>query len=81
VDGIVARLHWKATKNLSLDLLTRYDFQTSTLRGNTANIRFSTCCWEVRLTYNHVNQGPGQPNQNDVNVLFDLKVPAASVTR
>jgi LPS-assembly protein len=81
VDGIVARLHWKVTKNLSLDLLTRYDFQTSTLRGNTANIRFSTCCWEVRLTYNHVNQGPGQPNQNDVNVLFDLKVPAASVTR
>jgi LPS-assembly protein len=81
VDGIVARLLWKVTKNLSLDLLTRYDFQTSTLWGNTVNIRYNTCCWQVRLTYNHVNQGPGQPTQNGVNVLFDLKVPTSSVTR
>ena len=81
VDGIVARLLWKATKNLSLDLLTRYDFQTSTLRENTANIRFSTCCWEVGLRYTHLNQGPGQSDENSVNVVFDLKVPTTSVTR
>jgi LPS-assembly protein len=80
VDGIVARILWKATKNLSLDLVTRYDFHTSTLWGNTLNIRFSTCCWQARLTYNYVNQGPGKPNQNTVNVVFDLKVPTAPVT-
>ncbi len=44
-------------------------------------IRYSTCCWEVRLTYNHLNQGTGQPNQNSVSVLFDLKVPTTPVTR
>jgi hypothetical protein len=80
VDGIVARILWKATKNLSLDLVTRYDFHTSTLWGNTLNIRFSTCCWQARLTYNYVNQGPGKPSQNNVNVVFDLKVPTAPVT-
>jgi len=81
VDGIVARLLWKATKNLSLDLLTRYDFQTSTLWENTVNIRFNTCCWQVRLTYTHLNQGPGQSAKNDVTVVFDLKVPTAPVAR
>ena len=77
VDGIVTRLLWKATKNLSFDLLTRYDFQTSTFWENTLNISFNTCCWEVRLKYTHLNQGPGHPDQNSVNVVFDLKVPTA----
>jgi LPS-assembly protein len=80
VDGIVARLLWKVTKNLSLDLLTRYDFQTSTLLENTANIRISTCCWEAGLRYTHRTRGPGQSDENSVNVVFDLKVPTSSVT-
>ena len=81
VDGIVTRLLWKATKNLSFDLLTRYDFQTSTFWENTLNIRFNTCCWGVLLKYTHLNQGTGQSAKNDVNVLFDLKVPTAPAPR
>lgn len=81
VDGIVARLLWKVTKNLSLDLLTRYDFQANTLLENTANIRFNTCCWDVGLRYTHRTRGPGQPDENSINVLFDLKVPTVPAPR
>ena len=75
VDGIVAKILWKATKNISLDLLTRYDIRTTTLLENTALVRFSTCCWEVGLKYTHRIQGPGQPDENNIQVLYDLKVP------
>lgn len=81
VDGIVARLLWKVTKTLSLDLLTRYDFQANTLLENTANIRFNTCCWDVGLRYTHRTRGPGQPDENSINVLFDLKVPTVPAPR
>lgn len=81
VDGIVARLLWKVTKSLSLDLLTRYDFQANTLLENTANIRFNTCCWDVGLRYTHRTRGPGQPDENSINVLFDLKVPTVPAPR
>jgi hypothetical protein len=55
--------------------LTRYDIRTTTLLENTALIRFSTCCWEVGLKYTHRTRGPGESDENSVQVLFDLKVP------
>jgi hypothetical protein len=77
LDGIVARILWRVTQNVSLDLLTRYDLRSSTLLENTASLRFTTCCWEVGLKYTYRNRGPGQTDQNDVQVTFNLKVPNA----
>jgi hypothetical protein len=77
LDGIVARILWRVTQNLSLDLLTRYDLRSSTLLENTASLRFATCCWEVGLKYTYRNRGPEQTDQNDVQVTFSLKVPNA----
>jgi lipopolysaccharide assembly outer membrane protein LptD (OstA) len=80
VDGIVAKILWKATQKISLDLLTRYDIRTTTLLENTAVIRYSTCCWEIGLKYTHRTRGPGESDENSVQVLYDLKVsPPAAV--
>jgi lipopolysaccharide assembly outer membrane protein LptD (OstA) len=79
VDGVVARILWKATQNVSLDLLTRYDIRSGTLLENTAAIRFTTCCWEVGLKYTHRTRGPGQSDENNVQVAFNLKIPNAPV--
>ena len=81
VDGIVARILWKATKNIALDLLTRYDIRSTTLLEETASVRLSTCCWEMGLRYTHRIQGPGQPNENNVQVTFDVKMPTAAAVR
>ena len=80
VDGIVGKILWKATQNISLDLLTRYDIRTSTLLENTAIVRFTTCCWELGLKYTHRTRGSGESDENSVQVLYDLKVsPPAAV--
>jgi LPS-assembly protein len=75
LDGIVAKIYWQATRNVSLDLFTRYDLRSGTLFENTATLRFSTCCWEVGVKYTHRTRGPGQPDQNDVQVAFNLRMP------
>jgi hypothetical protein len=79
VDGIVARILWKATQNVLLDLLTRYDLRSGTLLENTASLRFTTCCWEVGFKYTHRTRGPGQSDENNVQVAFNLKMPNAPV--
>jgi lipopolysaccharide assembly outer membrane protein LptD (OstA) len=81
VDGVVAKILWKATQNVALDLLTRYDIRTSVLLENTAILRYSSCCWEVALKYTHRTRGSGQSDENSVQVNFDLKVPTSVVAR
>jgi lipopolysaccharide assembly outer membrane protein LptD (OstA) len=81
VDGVVAKILWKATQNVALDLLTRYDIRTSVLLENTAILRYSSCCWEVAVKYTHRTRGPGQSDENSVQVNFDLKVPTPAVAR
>jgi hypothetical protein len=81
IDGIVAKILWKATKSLSFDLLTRYDIRSGKLLEETAIARFSTCCWEVGLKYTHRIGGPGQPDENSLQTTFDLKVPTPSAVR
>jgi len=81
IDGIVAKILWKATKNLSFDLLTRYDIRSGTLLEETAIARFSTCCWEVGLKFTHRTRGPGQSDENSLQTTFDLKVPTPAVVR
>jgi LPS-assembly protein len=75
VNGLVGTLKWYLTKTLSLDLLTRYDFPSHTFLGNVATLRYTTCCWEVGLTYTHKAHGVNQQVENNVHVTFDLKVP------
>ncbi|RPH87812.1 MAG: LPS-assembly protein LptD, partial [Desulfobacteraceae bacterium] len=57
VDGVVAKILWKATQNIGVDLLTRYDIRSSSLLENTLNLRYKTCCWEVGLRYTHRTRG------------------------
>ncbi len=72
VDGVVAKLLWKATEGISLDLLTRYDIRSSSLLENTLHLRYKTCCWEVGLRYTHRTRGPDQSDENSVSVTYDL---------
>lgn len=81
VDGVVAKIVWKATKSLALDLVTRYDIRSGTLLENTALLRFNTCCWEAGLKYTHRTRGPGQSNEDSVQVTFDLKMPTPAGVR
>ena len=81
VDGIVSRILWKATSSIALDLLTRFDIRSSTFLENTLNVRVGTCCWEVGLRYTRRTQGPGQPDENSVQVTFDLKSATPGVAR
>jgi hypothetical protein len=75
VDGVVTRILWRATQNLSLDLLTRYDIRSTTLLENAVTIRVGTCCWEVGLRYTHRSEVPGRSEENSVQVVVDLKMP------
>jgi LPS-assembly protein len=81
VDGLVAKILWKATKNIALDLLTRYDIRSNTLLEETATVRLSTCCWEMGLRYTHRIRGPGQSDENMVQVTFDVKMPTVAAVR
>ncbi len=81
VNGVVNRIIWKVAKNLSLDVLTRYDFRSSSLLENTANLRFSTCCWEAGLKYTHRTRGAGLSDENSVQVTIELKMPNAPAAR
>jgi LPS-assembly protein len=81
VDGVVAKILWKATKNIALDLLTRYDIRSSVLLENAAILRYASCCWEVALKYTHRTRGPGQSDENSVQVNFDLKIPTPAPAR
>ena len=80
VDGVVARIVWHATKNASLDLITRYDIRSTSFLENTALFRFSTCCWEGGLKYTHRTR-PGQSDENSVQVTFEVKMPTAAGVR
>jgi lipopolysaccharide assembly outer membrane protein LptD (OstA) len=80
VDGIVAKILWKATQNLSFDLLTRYDIRSSTLLEETVSARFSTCCWALGLKFTHRIR-PGEPDENNLQATFDLKMPTPSAVR
>lgn len=77
LDGILSRIIWRVTQNVLLDLLTRYDLRSGTLLENTANLRYSTCCWEVGLKYTHRSRGPGQSDENNFQIAFNLKMPNA----
>jgi LPS-assembly protein len=81
VDGVVGKILWNATRNIVLDLLTRYDIRSSTLLENTLSLRYKTCCWEVGLRYTHRTRGPGESDENSVNVTYELIVPTPSATR
>jgi LPS-assembly protein len=81
VDGVVAKIWWKATKNISLDLLTRYDIRSTTLFEHTANLRFSTCCWEAGLKYTHRSKTTERAVENSVQMVFDLKMPTLAAGR
>jgi len=81
VDGVVARILWKATKSVSLDLLTRYDIRLSILLENMALLSYSSCCWELGLKYTHRTRGSGQSDENSVQVTFDLKMPSPTLAR
>jgi lipopolysaccharide assembly outer membrane protein LptD (OstA) len=81
VDGLVANIGWKATKNLALDLLTRYDIRSTTFLENTAHVRVGTCCWELSLRFTRRTRGPGQSDENSVQVTFDLKGAAPAAGR
>jgi LPS-assembly protein len=81
VDGIVATMAWKATKNIALDLLTRYDVHSGTFLENTVNARVGTCCWDVGLRFTRRTRGAGQSDENSVQVTFDLKASASVSAR
>ncbi len=72
-NGVVGRMEFQATKTIRLNLVTQYDVHTSTLMENDVGIRYTSCCWEVRLGYIYRNKGPGQKPENSVHVLFSLR--------
>lgn len=79
LDGIVARILWRVTHNVSLDLATRYDLRSDTLLENSVSLRFATCCWEVGVKYTYRTRGPGQSDENNVQMMFNVRVPDVSV--
>lgn len=72
-NGVVGRMELQATKTIRLNLLTQYDVHTSTLMENDVGIRYTSCCWEVRVGYLYRNKGPGQKPENSVHVIFSLR--------
>jgi LPS-assembly protein len=80
-NGVVARILWKASKALSLDLLSRYDVRSGNFFENAAGLRFSTCCWEIGLKYTYRTRGLDQGSESNVQVIFDLKIPAPATAR
>jgi len=72
-NGVVGRLELHVLKTIRLDLLTRYDVHTNTLMENGVGLRYSSCCWEVRVSYTYRNKGPGEKPENDVHVVFTLR--------
>jgi len=81
VDGVVARILWRVTQDVLLDLSTRYDLRSDTLLEQNASLRFATCCWEVGVKYTYRTRGPGQSDENNVQVVFSLRVPNAPVAQ
>lgn len=72
-NGVVGRMELQATKTIRLNLVTQYDVHTSTLMENDVGIRYTSCCWEVRVGYLYRNKGPGQKPENSVHVIFSLR--------
>jgi LPS-assembly protein len=81
VNGAIGKFQAHLTKTLVLDFLTRYDFPTSTFLENTAVLRYTTCCWEVALSYSHKARGVNQKVENSFHVTFDLKAPTSPASR
>ena len=81
IDGIVGKLSWRITRELTLDWLTRYDIATNTFWENTGHLRYSTCCWSATLNVTSVAQSVGVPAQTSVSVVFDLISPTTIPTR
>ena len=72
-NGVVGRIELHMTKMILLDFLTRFDVHTSTFMENSGSIRYSSCCWEVRVKYIYRNKGPNEKSENAVHVTFELK--------
>jgi LPS-assembly protein len=72
-EGVVGRIELQATKTIRLNFVTQYNLQTSTLMENDVGLRYSSCCWEVRVGYIYRNKGPGQKPENSVHVIFSLR--------
>jgi LPS-assembly protein len=81
IDGIVGKLTWRITRELTLDWLTRYDIADKTFWENTGHLRYTTCCWSATLNVTRVAQSVGVPAQTSVSVLVDLKSPSQTPSR
>jgi LPS-assembly protein len=80
-DGVVGRLLWQATERLHLDLTTRFDTYTGSLRENGIGFRYTTCCWEAGIKYTYRDRGPGYAAENDVSFTIDLKTTAPGIAK
>jgi hypothetical protein len=74
-NGLVGRVEIRPIQNISLDWLTRFEVDTGTFNENTISVRYGNCCWQVSLRFRSLVQGPGQPNQTDFTVNFELISP------
>jgi LPS-assembly protein len=77
-DGVLAKATWKPLTSVAIDLLSRYDIQSSVFNENGLVIHYATCCWEVRLKWDNRTQGPGLSRNNSVAVSFSLRTPTLS---
>jgi LPS-assembly protein len=74
-NGVVARVGIRATPNINLDWLTRFEATTGKFNENNITLRYTSCCWQVSLRFRSLVQGPGQPNQTGFTVNFELVSP------
>ncbi|HWU40687.1 MAG TPA: hypothetical protein VN203_23820, partial [Candidatus Acidoferrum sp.] len=72
-NGLVGRVEWQALKSIRLNFLTSYNAHTNSFNENDVGIRYSSCCWEVRLGYIYRIRGPGQKPESVFHVVFSLK--------
>jgi len=80
-NGLVARTEVKATKNILLDLLTRFEGSSGSLMEQGVGLRYSSCCWEVGLRYTYRSEIPGRSAESDVKLTLDIKMPTPQSVR
>jgi lipopolysaccharide assembly outer membrane protein LptD (OstA) len=78
--GLLAKIDIPLTRDLLLDLVTRYDLGEGSLLEQGIGLRYGTCCWEAGLRYTYRLRGPGLGVENDVRLTLDLRVPSPSAS-
>jgi hypothetical protein len=73
-NGAIGRIELHVTKTILLDFLTRYDVHSLSFLENRIGLRYSSCCWEAGIMYNHRIREPNAKSEDSVHVTFGLKV-------